>query len=89
METSQRVGMPLVQSMGLQGEFLMVRVLFAVDEVLDDPSLPEGSHQEVVRQLGKRAIILKMRTEDLPMLSADGEIPHFDVGRAIKEKWDG
>jgi len=88
METSIRVGMPIIQTLGMQGEHLLVKVLFPVDEVVDDPNIHDGVEQAVLQPQGKRAIILKMRTEDLPMISHRGEIPHFDVGEAIRESWN-
>jgi len=70
------IGKPIVQDLGMQGEQQMVKVSFPL-------------HNREGVTVAHHSIILKMKAEDLPQHGLTAETTHFNVGRLIKEKYNG
>lgn len=76
---------PIIQNLGMQGEYLHVKVTFPVCLVNVHP-IPNLHEQE--RQIaGTRSVVLKMRAEDLPQVSPCDEAPHFNVGQELRQRF--
>jgi len=73
------VSQPIIHDLGMQGEHLLVKIEFPVYEHPPNKGLQlAGSH----------SIILRIKASDLPKCSLSGEVPHIDIGLAIRERFE-
>ena len=77
---------PRVQNLGMQGEHLLVKIVFPIVDV-ESGDINNLALQAVQRAVGSHAVILKMRAEDLPTCAAHCETVHFNIGRALQEQF--
>jgi hypothetical protein len=84
---SYRVEAPILQPLGFQGEEYFLKIVFPVNE-LEEEDIDDLHMPAIKRPAGKRAIILKFKTEDLPMHADRSAILHFDLGQAIRDRYE-
>jgi len=81
-----RVEPPILQPLGFQGEEYFLKIVFPINE-LEEEDVNDMHVPTIKGPVGKRAVILKFKIEDLPMHSLTGAILHFDVGQAIRDRF--
>ena len=86
--SSYKIGKPFIQILGFQGEEFLIRIAFPVREEFNMKEEDGATWQPSEGpEIGKRGIILKFKAEDLPMHPLGGNLLHFDLGPAMRERF--